>query len=244
MEDDLTCTVLFDVCSGESVYDVPAQSVTTELEFEACNIIRAGAGGFEVDDGGDVTFYAGNSIEFFSGFSVLNGGQLTTVIGAPMGGWPQNLDNGDFESGPTAWTQFSTHGYSLIVSSDELPSGIVPHGGNWAAWLGGDHDELAYIQQQVEVPAAAPYLTYWHWISSEDLCGYDFGEVITNSIVVDVYDLCFDNNTSGWIRRSVDLSAFAGQIVDLRISAETDSSLVSSLFIDDVSFQASGTPSL
>ncbi|MGQ9502365.1 MAG: hypothetical protein ACUVSF_04160 [Anaerolineae bacterium] len=26
---------------------------------------------------------------------------------------------------------------------------VPPHNGNWAAWLGGDDDEVAYIQQEM-----------------------------------------------------------------------------------------------
>jgi hypothetical protein len=147
------------------------------------------------------------------------------------------LVNGDFESGPTAWTQFSTHGWPLILSSADLP--VSPHGGNWAVWLGGDFDETAYIEQQVTVPSGAPYLRYWHWISSEDDCGWDFAWVIVDSTTADAYNLCASANTGGWVEHSVDLSAFAGQTVDLQIRADNDSSLLSNLFVDDVSFQSS-----
>ena len=84
-------------------------------------------------------------------------------------------------------------------------------------------------------------LAYWHWIASEDLCGYDFGGVLINSTVVDVYDLCSSTNTGGWVKHVVNLSAYAGQSVSLQIRAETDDSLNSNLFVDDVSFQASAS---
>ena len=152
------------------------------------------------------------------------------------------LRNGNFESGATGWIEYSLLGYRLIFNSSEL--GILPHGGNWAAWLGGDHDEVSYIQQQVTVPAAAPYLSYWHWVESEDVCGYDFGGVLVNGTVVEVYTLCDTTNTYGWVKRAVNLSGYAGQSVALKIQAETDYSLLSSLYIDDVAFQATAATSL
>jgi hypothetical protein len=145
--------------------------------------------------------------------------------------------NGDFEDGPTGWFEYSTHGWDLIVNS--LPGIVTPHSGAWAVWLGGDYDELSYVEQQVTVPPGSPYLAYWHWIASEDTCGHDFAGVIVNgSTVVDVYDLCQSANTGWWVKHVVNLSAYAGQSVFVQIRAETDSSYYSNLFVDDVAFQA------
>jgi hypothetical protein len=157
---------------------------------------------------------------------------------AAAGGGSGAIINGGFESGPTGWSQYSAQGWTLILSSSQ--DGVPTHAGDWAVWLGGDHEEIAYIQQQVTVPAASPYLAYSVWIDSEDDCGFDFGKVIVNgSIEVNVYDLCWSANTWGWVTRVVNLGAYAGQSVSLQLRAETDSSLISNLLIDDVSFQAS-----
>jgi uncharacterized repeat protein (TIGR01451 family) len=149
--------------------------------------------------------------------------------------------NGDFESGPTDWVEYSTHGWDLIVQALQLPGTVTPHSGNWAVWLGGEYDDISYIQQQVNVPTGNSYLAYWHWIASEDACGYDFGGVLVNSTVVDVYNLCIPYETGGWVKHVVNLGSYAGQTVLLQIRAETDSSLNSNLFVDDVAFQASAT---
>jgi serine protease len=145
--------------------------------------------------------------------------------------------NPGFESGHTGWTEYSALGYDLIMN----PFPVTPHGGSWAAWLGGDHNEDSYIQQSVTVPAATPYLSYWHWIDSEDFCGWDFGSVQVNGTTVNEYTLCASANTNGWVQRTVNLGAYAGQTVSLRIRVVTDSSFVSSLFVDDVAFQASAS---
>jgi serine protease len=153
---------------------------------------------------------------------------------------PSNLVNGDFEQGRTGWTEFSTHGWAIIVD-DFAPTSVIPHSGSWAAWMGGDFNDTSYIQQQVTVPAARPYLRYYHWIASADACGFDFANVLINGSSVHQYDLCSAQNTGGWVNHSVNLSAYAGQSVMLRIRVTTDSSENSNLFVDDVSFQSSAS---
>ncbi|MCH8849255.1 MAG: hypothetical protein IIC89_00320, partial [Chloroflexi bacterium] len=107
--------------------------------------------------------------------------------------------------------------------------------------LGGADDEVSYIEQQVTVPVGMPYLAYWHWIASQDACGFDIAFVRVNGSTVNQYDLCTSQDTGGWVKRVVDLSAFQGQSVTLQIRVETNSSLNSNLFVDDVAFQSSPT---
>ena len=119
-----------------------------------------------------------------------------------------------------------------------LPENRPPHSGAWAAWLGREHHELAFIAQTMIVPTEAPHLAFWSWIVSEDACGYDFAMVIVNSAdTVDQFDLCAAANTGEWLQRSVDLSPYAGQQVLIQIQVDTDGSLRSNLFLDDFSFQ-------
>jgi len=150
---------------------------------------------------------------------------------------PIDIVNGDFEAGATGWTQYSTHGWTLITTT--FPGSITPHSGSRAVWLGGDANDLSYVLQQVTVPPSRPYLAYWHWIASADACGYDFGGVMVNSTVVSIYDLCNSANTGGWVKRVVNLGAYAGQSVAMQIRADTNGSNNSNLFVDDVAFQSS-----
>lgn len=147
------------------------------------------------------------------------------------------LVNGNFENGATGWTEYSAHGWPIILDSG-FPGSVTPHSGNWAAWLGGEFDDVSYIQQSVGVAAGTPYLAYWHWIASADDCGYDFGGILINGTVVDDYELCATASTGGWVKRVVNLSAYAGQVVMLQIRVETDGSGNSNLFVDDVAFQS------
>lgn len=154
-----------------------------------------------------------------------------TLPAAPPGG----IVNSGFEQGRgVGWQEYSAKGWTLIMNSG-YPSGISPHGGQWLAWLGGDHEEISYVRQNVTIAAGASVLSYWVWIRSEDICGYDYGGVLVNSTVVNRFNLCSSSATSGWVRRTVSLGAYVGQTVALQLRVETDGSLYSNLFIDDVS---------
>lgn len=155
---------------------------------------------------------------------------------------PNPIVNPSFESGPTGWTQFSSHGWQVIINSG-FPGGVAPRSGTWAAWLGGDYDDISYVQQQVTVPAGAPYLAYWHWIASQDVCGYDFARVRINGANVHSYNLCSSANTNGWVKKVVNLGAYVNQSVTLQVRVETDGSLNSNLFLDDFAFQATAAAS-
>jgi len=140
--------------------------------------------------------------------------------------------NGDFESGRTGWNEYSRYGWSIILHRDSLP--VSPQSGNWAAWLGGSYDEISYISQTITIPTGSITLTYWEWIASQDTCGRDFAWVRINNTNVQTINLCGSNNTNGWIQRTVNLSAYAGQTVSLQIRVETNSSLNSNYFVDNV----------
>jgi hypothetical protein len=154
------------------------------------------------------------------------------------------VPNGDFEQGPTIWTEYSEKGWKVILDEDHIPASVSPRSGQYLAWLGGDHEEFAYIGQTLAVPTGAPYLSYWHWIESEGACGgYDVaGVVINGSEVADAYDLCGSESTGGWVKHAVDLSNWAGQVVAVWIVASTNSVNLSNLYVDDVSFSGSPAP--
>ena len=143
--------------------------------------------------------------------------------------------NGGFEAGHVGWDEFSAHGYYIILPEGNLP--IAPHNGSWATWFGGEYDEVSIIEQVITIPNDRYILNYWLWIASADICNveYDIAGVLVADEAVDAFLLCEENNTNGWIPRSVNLSDYAGQRVTLTFAAFTDSVLNSNLFIDDVS---------
>ena len=119
--------------------------------------------------------------------------------------------------------------------------------GDWATDNSGPHlpeqrsegGETASLAQTLPVPVATPYLAYWQWVDSTEAgCYYDVVTLWVNDNVVEAYGLCAGLETNSWTRRAVDLSAYAGQTVALRIQVTTDGSAHSSLFLDDVAFES------
>jgi hypothetical protein len=153
-----------------------------------------------------------------------------------------SLSDGGFENGRDGtWTEYSAVGRSLITNQINLPLGTAPHSGDWLAWLGGTNDEVDYITQTVDIPANHPILSFWMLIDSQEYeCryDYDFGTVSINNTWVTSIPLCSLENPNGWVKRTLNLSAYAGQTVELQFRAQNDSGLPSSLYIDDVAIEA------
>ncbi len=147
-----------------------------------------------------------------------------------------SIHNGDFESGLTYWSMHSAKG--RVVIGNTFAGGVTAHSGTWASWLGGENGENAYIQRQLLIPSSTPYLNYWYWIDSVDACTFDSGVIRINDTFIKTYELCLPENTNGWAEETLDLNAYAGLTVTLTISASTDSSQISSLFVDDLIFVA------
>ena len=142
------------------------------------------------------------------------------------------LVNGGFESGRNVgWSESSTRGYAIVTTG-------TSHAGSWRAWHGGANSETSEISQSYRVPSTGGTLFYWYRISSSDSCGYDYGYVRANTTTLRTYNLCSSTASTTWTQGSISLAAYAGQTITLRFRATTDSSLVSSFYIDDVSVSA------
>ena len=146
--------------------------------------------------------------------------------------------NGDFEAGRSGWIEYEDSAFFdfvLIVQKKDLPSGITPYDGDWVAWLGGDSELITYIEQEISIPAPDAELVYWHWVDSIDGCDASYGGVYLNDVLVDQHPLCVSSATGGWVMRTVDLSAYAGQVAMLRFWSQTVIENYSNWFIDAVS---------
>jgi len=151
-----------------------------------------------------------------------------------------NFLNPGFEQGRVAWNESSTQGWDLIVPDSAITDGSVKaHGGSWLTWLGGGNNETSIISQTVTISAGAPYLHFWYWIGSQDVCGYDYFYVGVNGNYFYNETICHDRNTGGWVKKVINLSAFVGTGKTVQFRLITDSSLNSNVFIDDVSMSAS-----
>ncbi len=169
--------------------------------------------------------YSGKLLLSVSVVNPIGGSVVPTETPHPGG---SALVNGDFEQGNgVGWSESSALGYDLIGDWG------FAHGGSWFAALGGDDNETAELAQTVTVPTSGA-LTFWHWITSEDTCGNDVGQVLIDSAVVKQFDLCSTNSASDYKQETISLAAYAGRSVKLAFRATTNASGWSIWFLDDV----------
>lgn len=152
----------------------------------------------------------------------------------------EKILNSSFEYGDSVgWSETSSTARSLIYS-EGFPAPVVPASGTWAAWLGDINNESATLSQRINLPAEAvsATLTYKYWIySAEGDCQYDVGWLELGDGLLRLYDMCTFGNTDGWQTDVVDLTPYLGSSHSLRFRLDTDYSISSSLFIDDVSVE-------
>ncbi|MFE9452119.1 M1 family aminopeptidase [Streptomyces sp. NPDC006739] len=149
----------------------------------------------------------------------------------------QVVTNGGFESGTSPWTQSST---GVITTR----TGQSAHGGTGFAWLdgvGSTHTDT--LSQSVTIPSgcASATLTFWLHIDTAETTSSTAYDKLTAKIggtTLATYSN-LDENT-GYLRKSFDVSAFAGQTVNLAFTGTEDSSLQTSFVLDDVALDTSG----
>ncbi|WP_329192629.1 MULTISPECIES: M1 family aminopeptidase [unclassified Streptomyces] len=149
----------------------------------------------------------------------------------------QVVVNGGFEGGTSPWSQSST---SVITSR----TGQSAHTGTTFAWLNGvgsTHTDT--LSQSVTIPAgcSTANLTFWLHIDTAETTTstkYDKLTAKIGSTTLATYSN-LDKNT-GYVQKSFDVSAFAGQTVTVAFTGTEDSSLQTSFVIDDVALDTSG----
>ncbi|MET8803996.1 M1 family aminopeptidase [Streptomyces sp. NPDC004546] len=185
---------------------------------------------------------------------VLGAGALTVAVvaalvlpGTPAAARPaaapaactpaQVVGNGGFENGTSPWSASS----STVITSR---LGQTAHGGSSYAWLdgvGGTHTDT--LSQSVTIPAGcdAATLTFWLHIDTDETTSsvaYDKLTAKIGSTTLATYSNLDDN--TGYVQKSIDVSAYAGQSVTLSFTGTEDSSLQTSFVLDDVALDTSG----
>lgn len=154
----------------------------------------------------------------------------------------QVVANGGFESGSSPWTAPSG-----AITAD---SGQSAHSGSSYAWLdgyGSSHTDT--LSQSVTLPAGCGTATLGFWLhvdTAETTAGtaYDKLTVKLGSTTVATHSNL--DALSGYVHKTVDVSAFAGQTATLAFTGVEDASLQTSFVLDDVTLDVSGggtTPS-
>ena len=146
-----------------------------------------------------------------------------------------------FEAGPYGgfWTEASTNfGTPICDITCGTGGGTGPRTGTYWAWLGGADNEVSIVSQTVSLPNGSSAHLRFH-LELPD-CDSEAGirdvfEVRVNGILV--YDT--DNNDpacdlTGYLQRTVDISAFLGTTLTLEFRGECDSSNLTNFFLDDI----------
>ncbi|MFF4133191.1 M1 family aminopeptidase [Streptomyces mirabilis] len=149
----------------------------------------------------------------------------------------QVVTNGGFESGTSPWTQSS----STVITSR---SGQSAHGGTSFAWMNGvgsTHTDT--LSQSVTIPSgcSSATLTFWLHIDTAETTSstaYDKLTAKIGSTTLATYSNL--NKATGYVQKSFDVSAFAGQTVSLAFTGTEDSSLQTSFVLDDIALDTSG----
>lgn len=144
------------------------------------------------------------------------------------------VPNGSFEQGYTAWSWYP--GGAMITP-------VYAQQGAYSALLGdGTHNRSAYIQQQVVVPVDKTYLAFYKLMNSADACSptmymWDYLVVTVNGDVMFYESVCADNSNANWMRVSINLAGYAGQVVNLTVQFTSDESISSWLYFDNFDFK-------
>ncbi|MFJ8444182.1 M4 family metallopeptidase [Kitasatospora griseola] len=187
--------------------------------------------------------YGANSQEQYIVSKAWAAVSLGTALPNPGGGTPtpspsgsptgnpnpgNALVNGGFEQGTTGWTQSAND----ITNSNQQ----TPHGGSWYAWMMGYGSAATETLSQgnIAVPAGTPKLTFWLKVSTQETgtTPYDTLKVTVNGATVATYSNA--NAGTGYVQKTVNLSAYAGQTVNLQFNGQEDASLATTFLVDDV----------
>ncbi|MFF5497751.1 M1 family aminopeptidase [Streptomyces aquilus] len=149
----------------------------------------------------------------------------------------QAVVNGGFESGTSPWTQSST---SVITSR----SGQSAHGGTSFAWLdgtGGTHTDT--LSQSVTIPSgcSTATLSFWLHIDTTETTSSTAYDKLTAKIGSTTLATWSNlDKATGYVKKTLDVSSFAGQTVTLAFTGTEDSSLQTSFVLDDIALDTSG----
>ncbi len=164
-------------------------------------------------------------------FSAINvaGTTCGTTPPPPVGG--NLLANAGFESGAVSWTQSSG-----VVSNDSTRA----HAGAWEGWLNGygtTHTDT--LSQTVAIPAAtSATLSFWLRVDTTETgtAAYDKLAVqIVSGATTTTLATYSNANAGAYAQRSLNLSAYAGKTVTVKLTGTEDSSLATSFLVDDAS---------
>lgn len=173
------------------------------------------------DPAGTNAALALNATQWLVGGSTSGGG-----TGTPA----ERVVNGGFESGNSYWSLGS--GASVVTTR--------AYAGTHSLLVGGTTSSTQSATQQVTVPtgASSQTLTLRSYVTTQESgsTAYDRLNIQANGTTLKSYSNASPTGT--WTATTVDLSAYAGQTITLKLQAVNDSTLPTSFYVDVVSVMA------
>ena len=164
----------------------------------------------------------------------------------------QRAINPGFEHGlsQSAWQASASDGSPVLYHRQDLPAGVGPRTGDWLAWLGSRTPGLTVttaLTQAIGLPSGEPTATLrFAWYvrtdgsaspSSDSLSARIYG--LDGSLQAELLTLTDQSPTGSWRTAEFDLSALAGQTIQLAFHTASDGT---AFFVDDVSLTTAGPP--
>jgi fibronectin type 3 domain-containing protein len=153
------------------------------------------------------------------------------------GGGSELLVNGGLEGSSSPWVRSG--------NSYWTGTGSYPHSGSGYAYLGNVNNASGTLYQQVSIPSTATgSLTFWlNTVSSETTTTtvYDrlYVEVRSTSgtllATLATYSNLDKTTAGNYVQKSLSVAAYKGQTVRVQFRGTTDSSLITTFRVDDVS---------
>lgn len=237
--------------SGQSTISTAVTSGSAQtVSFSASGLPSGVTASFNPSS---VTAGGSSTLTLTASSTAATGGATVTVTGTgtsathstsisltvtPSGGGGNLLLNPGFESGTANWTQ------TAGVIGQWGSSGEPPRSGTWDAWLDGygtTHTDRLY--QTVAIPtSAAGTLKFWLHIDTAETTtttAYDKLKVqvrnTSGTVLKTLATYSNLNQNTGYAQRSLDVSAYRGQTVEIYLLGTEDASLQTSFVVDDFS---------
>jgi Putative Ig domain len=145
-----------------------------------------------------------------------------------------------FESQSSAWNASD----NVIVDY----TNVSPHSGSWYAWLGGlGRAHTDSVSQQVSLPGGCGKyaLSFFMDVDTEEQ-----GTAVRDTMRVQILDpggsvlftlVQFSNvdDSNGYLKKTLDVGAFAGQTIQVKFTCVEDSSRMTSFLVDDIHLDVS-----
>jgi Zn-dependent metalloprotease len=176
----------------------------------------------------------------FSAIAVPAGAQACATTTPPAMG-SNLLRNGGFESGDTLWS--GTPG--VIGQWGTVQPSQPTRSGTWDAWMGGyGSSHTDSVSQWVAIPASThAALTYYTHIATNEpasAAAHDILSVRAGTTVLQT--LSNRSAATGYVLRTVNLTPYVGQTIQLRWSGTENATAATSFILDDLAVTASVAP--